>query len=271
MRSPCCVPGSMRGSVGSLSLARLERHFGAKTLGKLVRPGNFFDFTRYRPTMAIVRGLREIKVPNTFIRHAQRAEGHDFLFLHMLEPHMFAEDYMDSIVEVLKTFGVKRLVRIGSMYDAVPHTRPLLVSGTSGQGTPQGGVQPSAYQGPTSIVYRLSERSPELDLDTVSLMVRLPQYVELDEDFSGVARALEVLQPMYDLPEHLIDHKRGQAQYQEISRRVASDPKLPSIIQQLEVLYDNRTAEESKEESTAPLAPEVEKFLQEMDERFEGN
>ena len=136
------------GSVGTLSLARLERHFRAKTLGKLIRPGNFFDFTRYRPTLTVVKGRREIKVPNTLIRYAQRTKGHDFLFLHMLEPHMFADDYMDSIIEVLKAFGVKRLVRIGSMYDAVPHTRPLLVSGTpSGPGTPQSGMQPSTYQG----------------------------------------------------------------------------------------------------------------------------
>ena len=38
------------GSVGTLTLSRLERFLGSKELGKLARPGNFFDFTRYRPT-----------------------------------------------------------------------------------------------------------------------------------------------------------------------------------------------------------------------------
>ena len=259
------------GSVGSLSLARLERHFRAKMLGKLNRPGNFFDFTRYRPTLSVVEGRREIKVPNTFIRYAQRAEGQDFLFLHMLEPHMFADDYMDSIVEVLKVFGVKRLVRIGSMYDAVPHTRPLLVSGTpSAPGTPQSGIRPSTYQGPTSVVYQLSERAPELNMETVSLMVRMPQYVELEEDYSGLARALEVLRPMYDLPDYIIDHKRGQAQYEEVSRRIAGDSRLLAMIERLEALYDDRTDGEPEQEPPAPLAPEVERFLQELDEGFEG-
>ena len=37
--------------VGSLTLNRLETQFGAKELGKLAKPGNFFDFTRYRPTL----------------------------------------------------------------------------------------------------------------------------------------------------------------------------------------------------------------------------
>ncbi len=37
------------GSVGSLVLLWLESLFQAKDLARLVRPGNFFDFTRYRP------------------------------------------------------------------------------------------------------------------------------------------------------------------------------------------------------------------------------
>ena len=96
------------GSVGSLALTRLERHFGATELGKLARPGNFLDFTRYRPVISMREGRRQITVPNSFINYAIREDGHDFLFLRLLEPHMFGEDYTDSIVELLKTFGVKR-------------------------------------------------------------------------------------------------------------------------------------------------------------------
>ncbi len=258
------------GSVGSLTLARLERHFKAKKLGELARPGNFFDFTRYRPTMGMVEGRREINVPNTYLRYAQRTDGQDFLFLHMLEPHMFAEDYMDSIIEVLKVFEVKNMVRIGSMYDALPHTRPLLVSGTAA-GTGLQGVQTSTYQGPTSIAFQISERAPELGLEVASLMVRLPQYVELEEDFSGVARAMEVLRSIYDLPDYLVDSKRGQAQYQEVSRRVAGDPKLRAIIERLEAMYDQQAGGEPTQDSPADLSPEVEDFLRKMDERFEGD
>ena len=50
------------GSVGRLTLNRLERFLGSKELGRLVRPGNFFDFTRYRPTMRLVKGEREVRV-----------------------------------------------------------------------------------------------------------------------------------------------------------------------------------------------------------------
>ena len=37
------------GGVGSLTLSCLEDHLGSSELAKLIRPGNFFDLTRYRP------------------------------------------------------------------------------------------------------------------------------------------------------------------------------------------------------------------------------
>lgn len=261
------------GSVGSISLSRLERYYQAKPLGKLSRPGQFFDFTRYRPVATTVEGRREIKVPNTYIRYAKQEQGHDFLFLHMLEPHMFAEDYLDSVINVLRTFNAKHLVRIGSMYDAVPHTRPLLASGISAKGTQMQGTQPSNYQGPTSIIFQLTERAPDLNMEMVSLMVRLPQYLELEEDFTGVAKALEILQPLYSLPDYIIDEQRGIAQYTDVSSKLSDDENLRSLISRLEALYDERKSREPTPEQThiAPLAPEVQKFLQEIDDSFENN
>ncbi len=45
-------------NVGTLTLNGLEAQFGAKELAKLARPGNFFDFTRYRPTLYCEEGVR---------------------------------------------------------------------------------------------------------------------------------------------------------------------------------------------------------------------
>src|ERR671927_1734098 len=72
------------GSVGSLTLRQLERHFRGEQLGKLARPGTFFDFTRYRPTVRIVGGQREITYPNTVVNYAQLETGPGLLFLHVL-------------------------------------------------------------------------------------------------------------------------------------------------------------------------------------------
>src|SRR4030065_1770287 len=66
-------------NVGSLTLDGLEAQFGAKELAKLARPGNFFDFTRYRPTVYLEGEDRRLKIPNPTLSYARRAKGKDFL------------------------------------------------------------------------------------------------------------------------------------------------------------------------------------------------
>ncbi|MFQ5874645.1 MAG: PAC2 family protein, partial [Dehalococcoidia bacterium] len=73
------------GSVGTVALSRLERHFAAQELGRLAQPGHFYDFTRYRPVLRYVEGVRHVTVPNTLINYAQREGERDFLFVRLLE------------------------------------------------------------------------------------------------------------------------------------------------------------------------------------------
>jgi hypothetical protein len=263
------------GNVGTLALNLLERHLTGQELGKLARPGTFFDFTRYRPITRFVEGRRTLTVPNTTLYAVKREKGPDFLFLHLLEPHAYAEEYVDSVVQLLKTFGVKRYGRIGGMYDAVPHTRPLLVTGTlDGQPLPTtSGVSPSrgsAYQGPTSIMNLVSDSLEALHIESLTLMVHLPQYLELEEDYSGTARLLQVLCDLYDLPAALADPGRGQRQYAQVSSEVEQHAGMKALIRQLETYYDSK-ASAGAEESSPPLSPQVQNFLRDMGQRLEGS
>ena len=264
------------GSVVIITLARLERHFGAEEMGRLARPGDFFDFTRYRPTIRLVEGQREIDVPNSVINYAKGDDGTDFMFFHLQEPHAFGEDYADSVLEVFKYFGIKRYNRLGAMYDTVPHTKPLLVTGSTGNVTTKGNTgnllrQPSRYQGPTSIMNLVSDGVAKLnlDVDLMNFMVHLPQYVQIDEDYAGVARLLEVLASIYDLPEDLFPRERAERQYRELDKAAERNPELGPLIRRMESWYDAQVAgEEEGSESETKLSPEVEDFLQEMDQRF---
>ena len=268
------------GSVGTLSLTSLERHLGAQEVGKLSRPGTFFDFTRYRPTTHQVEGQRVFTLPNSFIYYAHREETPDFLFLHLLEPHAFAEDYVESIAELLKVFKVKRYCRIGGMYDVVPHTRPLRVTGNLGSEPLQGvaGVlsqQRTSYQGPTSIMGLITEGLNNLGIESMNLMVHLPQYVELEEDHAGAARLLEVLCSVYNLPSSLPATERGQQQYHEISTRVEQNPAIKALVKRLEADYDAQAAsgadESSPEEESPPLSPQVQEFLEQLGQQLDNS
>ena len=264
------------GSVGTIALRKLERYFGAKELGRLSRPGNFYDFTRYRPIMRNVEGNRVLNIPNTVINYAIREEPPDLLFFHLLEPQSFGEDYTDAILDIVDQLGVKQYVRIGGMYDAVPHTRPLLVTGSSSNDVAKKygdslQLRASSYQGPTSIVNLVADGVSDRDIEAISVMVHLPQYVQLEEDYSGASRLLEVLCSVYDLSKDLADPERGRRQYLEVNNEVLRNKGLKALIERLEVHYDSRAAKRSSEsDEGSKLSPEVEKFLNEMGERFES-
>lgn len=262
------------GSVGSLVIARLEAHFEAKELGKLARPGNFFDFTRYRPTIYSIEGSREIIVPNSFVTCTRREAGNDFLFFHLLEPHMFGEEYIESILLLLKRFGVKRYVTLGSMYDFVPHTRPLLVTGGGfGKGITETlrklGVASSDYQGPTSITSLVGREAAELGIETFTLIVHLPQYTQVEEDYIGLVRLMEVLDSFYGIPTSRLDVEKAERQHEQLVELLEKNQQLKEVVGQLEIQYDARLAKSAEEEGNVPrLSPEVEKFLREIDRRF---
>ena len=268
------------GSVGTLTLTRLEHYLGSKELGRLVRPGEFFDFTRYRPTLRLVQGRREVTIPNSAIKFAKTENGPDYLFLHLMEPHSNSEDYTDSILEVIKHFGVKRYCRLGAMYDAVPHTRPLLVTGVLGsvpqiKPVPNFKIRRSSYQGPTTIMNLVAEGIEGLQIESMNFMVHLPQYLQLEEDYSGASRMLEVLSSFYDIiPSDLAPVRRGQRQYRELSAAVERNTELKALIQQMEAYYDAQLdSEESPTEAGPPvpkLSPEIETFLSELGQRFDS-
>ena len=249
------------GSVGTTVLGRLEKYLNASELAKLAEPGRFFDFTRYRPMLRYVNGEREVTIPNTFINYS-RAEGlPDLLFVHLLEPHSLGEEYIDSVLELFKELGVTRYLLVGGMYDVVPHTRPLRISGSLRmEGIDETlaerfKVKRSTYEGPTSILYMISRKAQKLGLETGNLTVHLPQYVQMEEDLSGAAAVLGVLSELYGLPQELQAREKAEQQYVELGRTVARSPELRNLVQRLESMYDARAEEEKARKRTRMRRP----------------
>jgi hypothetical protein len=263
------------GSVGSLTLRRMERHFGATELGKLARPGTYFDFTRYRPNVRNVNGERVTTMPNSFINYAMPETGPHLVFMHLLEPHAMAEDYIDSIVALIEHFKIGVYCRIGAMYDSVPHTRPIVVTGNTGTLTPREGSNPpllqqrgSQYEGPTTIMNSLTEAVTKMGAGVMNLMAHLPHYAQLEEDYAGTARMLEVLASFYDVPTTVLPTRRAERQYREVDAAVERKPDMRSLITRLESYYDSTyqtSKSESEQDKPASLSPEIEQFLKELD------
>jgi hypothetical protein len=260
------------GNVGSMTLSWLEDETDAYPLGELTRPGSFYDLTRYRPMTYFDMEQRRLRFPNTRISFSHREEGPDFIFIRLLEPHMLGEYFVESVLRVMQTFEVQRFTLIGSMYNFVPHTRPPLVSGHGSPDRLAGqleslGVSSSRYEGPTTICSLISQRIGELGGETITLIVSLPQYTQLDDDFIGTLRLESILSSLYNLPLPEDGIQKAQQQRDQINDAVESNPQVKEIVEHLERSFDGR-AENFDEEEPPPLSPEVEDFLREMERRF---
>lgn len=261
------------GKVGSLVLSAMETQMGATEIGKLARPGDFYDFTRYRPLMYLVEGQRRVKVPNTFINLTVDRKGGNVLLIRALEPHARGEDYVESTLQVLQRFGVKQYCLIGAMYDSVPHTRPLMVSGGSSKAEHETelvklGVRRSNYQGPTTITTLLAEQAAAEGIETITMLARLPNYAQLEEDFAGACTILKLVDAVFGLSVETAEMKLlGEEHYKKLDQAVQSNPQARDMLKAMEQSYDAETGNGKK--GTPPnLSPEVERFLRDINKNF---
>ena len=231
--------------VGSLVLKELETRLDATELAVLSRPGRFYDYTRYRPTIHIEEGIHDLSIPTTHLHYATRKGQNDIILLRLLEPHATSEFYVDSIVKLLKTLGTKRYILLGSMYDMVPHTKPLLISGygmgkEAREEVRKAHALPLVHHGPSSIVNLITKRLADGGIDALALVVSLPQYVVMEEDHLGKVRLLEVLNMLYDIPVDTEDFDRALDQRKLIGEKVDDSPQIKALLPQLEKAYELR-------------------------------
>ena len=283
LHDPHCIailkPWINVGNVGKIVLGRLGKMYGAEQIGQLDRPGKFYDFTRYRPEIRLTDGVRSVRVPNTKISFARRPSSNDIVLLELLEPHAFAEDFNDSVIELLKALNVTRYLQLGGMYDSVPHSRQLPVTG-SARGweiLPELGdvkLGGSRYQGPTSMTSQISERiRTDMRLETLSLMVHLPLYLKLDDDYAGSARILKILSELYGFSPLLPEIDMGAKQYDQVTPAMIDNPALKDMVERFERESDNDISGESDSSTSGPdsssdtevmLSPEIEQFLNDI-------
>ena len=261
-------------NVGTLTLDGLEARFGARELGHLAEPGLFYDFTRYRPMLYYEGGERRVRIPNCRVSYVERGGGNDFIFLRMMEPQAFGERFIDSVLKLMTSFQARRYILLGSMYDAVPHTRPLIVNGRAAgaraeQDLKKAGVHESHYEGPTTIASLIPQQGFEMGIESLTLIVSLPQYVNVEEDYLGKVRLLEVLNTIYGIPIENEDFEKAGRQRSLLNQKIEASPELKKALGHLENLYNLRMTRKDGEQIPG-LSSEMEQIFWDSDGKDSG-
>jgi predicted ATP-grasp superfamily ATP-dependent carboligase len=263
------------GSVATMALTFIEQQWDTQEIGRLRRPGTFYDFSRYRPMLFRREGERHVAVPNTFLRYAKSPSAQDWLFVHALEPHAHGEDYVEAVLGLIRQLGVRQYALVGSMYAPVPHTRPPVASGGAAsealrEQVQRAGVKESSYEGPTTILATIPQMASGEGIETASVILQLPAYIQLERDYYGTEALLEILSRVYSLDLDISPLKEeSQRQLHAMNESVAQNPQLQAMVTELERAYDSEKEEPPEEKPE--LSPELEGFLKDVQTRLEDS
>ncbi len=261
------VPGLDDSDVSSLTLvlvldgfldagnaaARAARHLVDLSDGPVVATfdvDELHDYRARRPAMSFVRDHYEsYDAPRLVVRLLHDTGGTPYLLLHGPEPDIRWEAFALAVREVVERFGVTRVVGMGAVPMAVPHTRPIAVTQHANNVELISGD--SRWRGelriPSSAQALLEVRLGEWGHDALGFVAHIPHYLAQLEYPRASAALLEHVEKAGRLTVDLTAlHEEADEREAEITRYLAANEEVNEVVSALEQQYDAFTrAEES--------------------------
>ncbi|MGE3536455.1 MAG: PAC2 family protein [Candidatus Tectimicrobiota bacterium] len=213
---------------------------------------DFFDFTKLRPLVRLTpEGQRLIRWPRSAFWTWQPPEPQAGLLLFRgPEPHHMWRTYSTLLLDIAARCGVQRIVSLGALVAAVPHTRPPLLTGRSTDPAWQarmeewGLARRSRYEGPTGISSVVLDAAARRGLSSLTLMGQAPHYLQGATNPAVSQTLLRTLTRLLDLPLDLAPLDEAIQVFQrQCDQAVAVDSATQTYVRQLEQDYDSAAAE----------------------------
>ena len=231
-------------------------------------PEEFYDFTQTRPTTTRTRdGKRHIHWPaNEFFHLDSEDTGNGIMVFTGVEPNLRWRTYSQGIARLAKEQGVETVIHVGALLDAVPHTRPVKLSGTAtrpdlSEFLEGREIRSSNYQGPTGISSSVMDACVKQGLGYSSIWGHTPHYLQAAPNYRVAYSLLQPLTRLLRLPLDLEELRGAASKFdEEVARAVQADEQIGSYVSKLEGQYDEN-ASASNSLDPEELLRDVEKFL----------
>ncbi|UXA19993.1 proteasome assembly chaperone family protein [Mycobacterium sp. SMC-4] len=199
--------------------------------------------------------------------------GTPFLLLAGLEPDLRWERFITAVRLLAERLGVRRVIGLGSIPMAVPHTRPITLTAHSNDKELIADHQPwvGEVQVPGSVSNLLEFRMAQHGHEVVGYTVHVPHYLA-QTDYPAAAESLiaEVARSAsLQIPTDALARSAAEL-YEKINEQVANSPEVAQVVDALERQYDafvaaqeNRSllARDEDLPSGEELGAEFERFL----------
>ena len=269
------------GEAATGALRYLVRQLGAAPLAAIDLE-DFVDFTQIRPTVRLsAEGERTIRWPRSaFWTWQPPAGGAGLLLFRGMEPQRRWRTYSTLLLDVAARCGVQRIVSLGAVLAAVPHTRPPLVTGSSTDPAWQARFEAcgmltrrSRYEGPTGIATIVMDAARQRGMAWCNVRGQAPHYLQRTTN-PAVSRALlTAVTRLLDLELDVSPFEAAvQAFRTQCDQAVAQDAATQAYVRQLEQAYDatgDATPRRPRDDAFNPeqLMHDLEDFLRQERDR----
>ena len=263
-------------------------HLGGLSDGKVVATfdvDSLHDYRARRPPVTFVRDhYTDYEAPRLVVRALRDTGGTPFLLLAGPEPDIRWEAFARAVREVVEHFGVGRVVSLGAVPMAVPHTRPIAITPHANRDDLVPGESP--WQGelrvPASAQALLEIRLGEWGLDALGFVAHIPHYLAQMEYPQAALVLLEHLEIGGRLTIDLGElREAADITESEVARYLESHEEVGDVVRGLEAQYDSFRAAEAAgssllaEDGALPTGEEIgsafEAFLADLDDRPKGD
>lgn len=227
----------------------------------------FFDYQFTRPMMCTVDGRRQIMWPQVTFSSIDLSPSLTLLTELGPEPNFQWMEFAQKSLRIADAYEVDEIITLGSMFNDVPHTRPLPVSQVDSHAV----LDPDdAYNGPVGIPSIINFTAAEQGYKTLSMWVSIPQYVGADDCPFGVQTLIDALGAHLgvDLPQGDLPFRTRQWKA-SADALVSYNDDLNHYVKQLEEDQDQESMEDAMgvqgdyipQKVTNQLIDETEAFL----------
>jgi predicted ATP-grasp superfamily ATP-dependent carboligase len=214
----------------------------------------FHDYRARRPAVSFVRDHYEAyDAPRLVVRLLRDTGGTPYLLLSGPEPDNRWEAFARAVRDVVERFGVTRVVGMGAVPMAVPHTRPIAVTHHANNPSLISGDSPwrGELRVPSSAQALLELRLGEWGHDMMGFVAHIPHYLAQLDYPQASHTLLELVEKSGRLTVDLSGlAAEAEDREAEIARYLSANEEVGDVVHALERQYD---AFERAEESGSSL------------------
>jgi len=231
------------GKVSSLTLTYLTKKMECNLFAE-ISPEGFYDFSEKRPLVSYRGGVLEsYALPKNEFYYSITKDGkRSFILLLGEEPNLNWVTYVDTILEVARMYGVRRVVTVGGLLDRIPHTvEPVISFSTNMAERVERGrmldAEPTNYVGPSSVHSLILHRCRETGIEAISLWGHSPFYLT-GPDLQTTYHVTKKLVGLMALSTDVEDLEQESREYRSrIDLELERQPELKKLVSELEEEY----------------------------------